>query len=313
MIGDIRDLGRQLGRPPSLAEALDYLDSTLDELLKRGMWSRLLADAGLGAHPICPDEEQLEKGIRRLAHIDDAEQIRHFVRYLSDDLEKLDPEGDTRAIEMLHISLWGKQGKGWNAVTADEKLRQNPGARADLRAVLEYQLAHATALHAGRAPDITGPLSIQAQYSRDEALIGLGYWSLAKRPEHREGVLHLRESKLDAFFVTLQKTEEEYSPTTMYEDYFISHDLFHWQSQSGTSVDSPTGQRYIHHREKGYVPLLFVRETRELSSGLTAPYVFLGPCEYVSHSGSRPISIVWRLKHAVPARIYRSMARQVAV
>jgi hypothetical protein len=34
----------------------------------------------------------------------------------------------------------------------------------------------------------------------------------------------------------------------MYDDYAINSTLFHWQSQSTTSVDSPTGQRYIHHR-----------------------------------------------------------------
>ncbi len=110
--------------------------------------------------------------------------------------------------------------------------------------------------------------------------------------------------------MTLQKTEEDYSPTTMYEDYLISHELFHWQSQSNTSAESATGQRYVRQRELGYSPLLFVRETRDLPSGLSAPYASLGPCEYVSHEGSRPMSIVWRLPYSVPARLFRVMARQ---
>ena len=96
----------------------------------------------------------------------------------------------------------------------------------------------------------------------------------------------------------------------MYEDYLISHEQFHWQSQSGTSAESPTGRRYIRHRELGYTPLLFVRETRKLPSGPAAPYVFLGPCEYVSHRGNRPMSIVWSLRHSVPARLFRVMALQ---
>jgi hypothetical protein len=155
-------------------------------------------------------------------------------------------------------------------------------------------------------------LTIHAQYTQAEILVGLGHWSLSRRPDQREGVLHIAASKVDAFFVTLQKTEEDYSPTTMYEDYLVSHDWFHWQSQSSTSADSPTGQRYVRHRELGYTPLLFVRETRKLPSGLSAPYAFLGPCEYMSHEGSRPMSIIWKLKHAVPARLYRQMARQAA-
>ena len=107
-------------------------------------------------------------------------------------------------------------------------------------------------------------------------------------------MLHIPDRKIDAFFITLQKTEEADSPTTMYEDYAISDELFHWQSQSTTSADSPTGQRYIRHRKHGYTPLLFVRERKLLPGGLASPYAFLGPAHYVSHEGSRPLSIVWR-------------------
>ena len=76
----------------------------------------------------------------------------------------------------------------------------------------------------------------------------------------REGVKWLPEKQLDVFFVTLNKAEKDYSPTTMYNDYSINESLFHWQSQSTTAADSPTGQRYIHHRERGSKVLLFVRE-----------------------------------------------------
>jgi hypothetical protein len=153
---------------------------------------------------------------------------------------------------------------------------------------------------------------VHAIYTRDEILAGLGHWTMEIRPEFREGALHLKESKVDAFFVTLHKTEESYSPTTMYEDYAISDRLFHWQSQSTTSVDSPTGQRYINHKAHGYTPLLFVREHKTLSSGQAAPYHYLGPAEYVSHQGGRPISIVWQLQHPMPARLRRETSAQVA-
>ncbi|MEQ8790966.1 MAG: DUF3427 domain-containing protein [Pirellulaceae bacterium] len=309
IVSSLRDLGRYLGQAPTLTEALEYLDTTLDELLKRGLWSRLLADAGLLDVPRQPHESRLAKGLLRLCHVDCAEQIQNWLQYIegeSSDLAAL----DQRLLDMLHISLWGDDSRAWSATEADEQLRQNPVAVSDLQAILKHRLEHAPAMHAGRLADLSGPLTIHAQYTRDEILIGLGHWSLEHRPSHREGVLHLSESKVDAFFVTLQKTEEEYSPTTMYEDYLISHDLFHWQSQSNTSIESPTGRRYIGHRERGYTPLLFVRETKNLPSGRVAPYTYLGPCEHVSHEGSRPISIVWKLRHAVPARLFRVMARQ---
>ncbi len=67
---------------------------------------------------------------------------------------------------------------------------------------------------------------------------------------------------------------------------------------------------YVEHRSRGYTPLLFVRELRRLPSGQAAPYAFLGPAEYVSHEGSRPMSIIWKLRYPTPARMLRPLARQ---
>lgn len=309
MVGSIRDLGRYLGRVPTLSDALDYLDTSLDELLKRGLWSRLLADAGLVDAPHDPDEERLANGLHRLSHVNSADQIRQWMALLAGENSSPSIE-QNRLLEMLHVTLWGNRSQEWSIDEAEQRLRRNPAAMSDLRAILVHQLVHTPVLHAGRLPHLSGPLTIHAQFTRDEILVGLGHWSLARRPDLREGVLHMASSRLDAFFVTLQKTEEDYSPTTMYEDYLVSHDQFHWQSQSNTSAESPTGKRYIHHRQMGYSPLFFVRETRTLPSGLSAPYAYLGPGEFVSHTGSRPMSIVWKLRHPVPARLFRVMARQ---
>jgi hypothetical protein len=35
------------------------------------------------------------------------------------------------------------------------------------------------------------------------------------------------------------------------------------------------------------------------------PYTFLGPADYVSHEGDRPIGFVWRLRTAMPADFFR--------
>ncbi len=110
----------------------------------------------------------------------------------------------------------------------------------------------------------------------------------------REGVAWCEDVNADAFLITLKKSDRDYSPTTMYRDFALSPDLFHWESQSTTSSNSPTGQRYIHHRERGSHILLFVRDAKTNAFG-TSPYVFLGPAEYVSHEGDRPMAITWRL------------------
>jgi hypothetical protein len=152
------------------------------------------------------------------------------------------------------------------------------------------------------------PLQLHADYSRDEILAALGVWTLDSQREIREGVLYAEYLPADLFFITLNKTEADYSPTTMYEDYAISDELFHWQSQSTTSVDSPTGQRYIRHLERSNSVLLFVREDKR-RNGLAMPYTFLGPVEYVRHEGSRPMSIIWKLQHRLPARLMRHIRR----
>jgi hypothetical protein len=119
------------------------------------------------------------------------------------------------------------------------------------------------------------------------------------------------ERKMDAFFVTVRKTAARFSPTTMYEDYATSEGIFHWQSQSTTRAASPTGRRYIEHEKRGYTPLLFVRESPRLENGLTAPFWFLGPLQYVRHEGDLPMSVTWKLERPMPARVYR-WAREVA-
>lgn len=74
---------------------------------------------------------------------------------------------------------------------------------------------------------------------------------------------------------------------------------------------SSTGQRYIHHSERGSHVLLFVRETKTDTLG-AAPYIFLGPADYVSREGERPMAITRRLHRAMPAEVYLGARAAVA-
>ncbi|GGG47158.1 hypothetical protein GCM10011374_06940 [Kocuria dechangensis] len=89
----------------------------------------------------------------------------------------------------------------------------------------------------------------------------------------------------------------------MYKDYALSETLFHWESQNQTTPESPVGQRYQHHARQGSSIMLFVRETQTNEAG-TSPYVFLGPVDYVSHEGSKPMSIIWRLRRPMPPTVF---------
>ena len=75
----------------------------------------------------------------------------------------------------------------------------------------------------------------------------------------------------------------------MDKDRAISAELFQWESQSTTSVASPTGHRYIHHRERGTNVIIFAQRTRT-SGNRTAPYICLGLADYVSLRPALPES-----------------------
>jgi Domain of unknown function (DUF3427). len=73
----------------------------------------------------------------------------------------------------------------------------------------------------------------------------------------------LPEKNLDVFFVTLNKSEKDYSPSMMYQDYSINEELFHWQSYSRTTEESVTGQRYLNQAVNGGNVWFFVREYKK--------------------------------------------------
>ena len=150
--------------------------------------------------------------------------------------------------------------------------------------------------------DFACPIDLHCTYSRDQLLVALDFM---KPSTVREGVKWLPEKKLDVLVVTLNKSDKDYSPTTMYQDYSINKTLFHWQSQSTTSDRSKTGQRYIHHRAEGSRILLCVRDAKKDAWGGTASYSVLGFVDYVQHTGSNPMSITWRLAAEIPAKYIR--------
>lgn len=148
--------------------------------------------------------------------------------------------------------------------------------------------------------DFTCPLRVHSSYSTAQVLAGLGYFNEESSPSFREGVKYFQDKDLDIFFITLNKSEKDFSPSTLYDDYAMNERLFHWQTQSRVSKNSSTAQRYIHHKVRNHKIALFVREYKK-ENGYIAPFVFLGKADYVSHSGNKPMSFVWRLEEEMPA------------
>jgi superfamily II DNA or RNA helicase len=311
LVQSIRVFEAESGLPLSLSAFLEFHHLDSDAVFRRAGWSRLCAEAGVAPPFSEPDENQLTKGLRRLQHIDDPERIDILLEVLDcppDCLPGL-PSLHRQHFLMLYFVLWGKEARSASLSESLARLQANPHLRKDLRDFLNYRRNQVAFVSPALHLSFPCPLHLHSSYTRDEILAAIGYWSLDRQPPVRQGVIFIPEINTDVFFITLNKQEEFYSPTTMYEDYAISDTLFHWQSQSTTSIQSPTGQRYIHHRERNVTVLLFVREDRKLLSGLGSPFHFLGPADHVSHQGSRPISITWSLRHPIPAHLQRETSR----
>jgi superfamily II DNA or RNA helicase/HKD family nuclease len=280
----------------------------LSDILRRGQhsWTKLRREAGLPTRPGSALEEQLLKRIRAFSHVDDRARASAYQRLIADDApayEELSAP-EQQFARMLFFSMWPDGGGHSSYAEGLAALRRERATRDEVSAVvdLSFDAARHQALSL-RGPLVEVPLQVHARYQREEILAALDYASMSRKPNSfREGVLYVAERNVDAFFITLKKSEADYSPTTMYRDYPISPNLFHWESQSTTSVASKTGQRYLHGTS---TILLFVREAQKDEFG-TAPYLFLGPATYVSHQGDRPIAITWQLAHAMPTDFFTS-------
>lgn len=300
LVNELRSMGDH-DLPSFLSESL----VDLSDVIRAGRsWTELRRAAQLPTRPGADRETELLKRVRAVVHVDDAERHRTYSKLLADDFQSyadLGP-GEQRLARMLFFSLWPSGGGHASIAEGLACLQHEESVRDELTSVLD--LAFAGASHVPitlDGPLHRVPLRVHGQYRREEVLAALDYASLDRKPNSfREGVLYVPEIDVDAFFVTLRKSEADYSPTTLYRDYPISQDLFHWESQSTTSETSATGRRYI---SGSSTKLLFVRHAKSDEFG-TSPYLFAGPATYVQHVGERPIAFTWRLQHKLPNEFF---------
>jgi hypothetical protein len=297
-----------------LASYLDESGRGLEDVLRNGKsWTTLCRDAGKAIGEPGPRHDDLIKRVRALAHVDDRRRNAAYGAVLTG-ISATESLAEKRLAEMLFFSLF-PNGGGFDSATAGLAMLTNEPVAKEMRQVIDITFDAArrsTWPLDDLIPELVDvPLAIHASYSREEILAALGFASLRRTPSTmREGVAWCESANADAFLITLKKTDTDYSPTTMYRDFALNPELFHWESQSTTSSVSPTGQRYVHHRKRGSHILLFVREAKTDALG-AAPYVFLGPADYVSHEGERPMAIAWRLRRPMPTEVF--MASRAAV
>jgi superfamily II DNA or RNA helicase/HKD family nuclease len=304
LVSELRRVGQC-----SLSQFLDETGLAPDDIYRRrrGGWIGLRRLAGLDQRPAGEDDDRLSAAFGRMLHVDDLERLNFMSEVLSREAPPSVPaleSRDGRLMAMMHFALWGANEPLSGIESGLERLWVNAARREELRELVGLLRARIRRVTHALDGASRVPLQVHARYSRDEALAAFG---VPQPGAMRQGVRWVEEEQADVFFVTLRKTEKHYSPTTMYADRAITPSLFQWESQSTTSEASPTGQRYVNHEARGSTVHLFVRETKEADGDLGAPpYCYAGTADYVSHSGDRPMKIIWHLKAELPADVFHA-------
>lgn len=295
---------------PKLARYLEESQRELKELYKsNNSWTRLLRRSRLLPEAAPEGEEELLKRVSAFLHVDDPRRVAAYARMLSDDAPDYDVLNamDKAYARMLFFSLWPLGSAFSSYAEGFSTLRRHKAFRDELLQVLAYNLAHTDHYPIPLTGDHhTLPMSVHASYSREEILPALGQAAVdGFKPGHfREGVKWCESINTDALLITLEKDEKDFSPQTRYRDYAMSPSQFHWESQNQTSETSPTGLRYQQHKARGSHVLLFVRRYKSTDIGGPQPWMLLGPAEYTSHESSKPMGIIWKLEHPLPADVW---------
>ena len=314
LVSRIATFEEDTGLELTLDNFLEHYHLDVRSIYKFASFSRLCARADAIDDFEEPAEETVTKALPRFASADSRRWISFLLKTLKN-IESIKPnllsDVEKRMMQMFYITIWGKSADSWNDREVLDNialLAESPVMRSELIELLEYNYNRIDFIDESVDLGFDCPLDLHCTYSRDQLLVAMDFM---KPNTVREGVKWLPDKKLDVFFITLNKSDKDYSPTTMYKDYSINETLFHWQSQSTTTAEGTVGQRYINHRRNGSKVLLFVREFKNDQYSNTAPYTFLGTANYVEHNGSRPMNITWQLNKAIPAKYLKKTNKLV--
>lgn len=304
----------ETGQELTFGNFVRYHDYEPVTLLVSETWSGWKARAQLSPIPTDPDLARLKKTLVRAAFISGPKEVallRNVIAKISQGAvrEAITLAGDSAM--SIYYRIWGDTGNNLGITSLEDafsRLSINPSILADMEEVLAWSQDNSEV--GGHVPVLpfACPFELHAQYGSTDILAGLGQATLQTAGQRGVGVFHFPIIKAYVLLITYQKTEREFSPSTMYADYPISRELLHWESQSNTAQQSETGQNLIYHEQRGYTILIFARDQKK-RNGITVPFTYLGPVEQVSYESERPIKMVWRLHHPMPVDMFEDNRR----
>jgi hypothetical protein len=252
----------------------------------------------------------------RLIHVNSVRYLGFITKLIDNGFEyEHNARNNTFAL-MLYYDLFAKSIDNFGLASVDEGLKKfgsYPLFVDELRQIIQYLSEHlmiSTKPIAELGAD--NVLELFGCYTREEQLAIFNRRTAEKAGAiPQSGCLNLDDINTELLWVTLNKSDKDFSPSTQYEDYAINEALFNWQSQNSASHQN-SGRRYVEQRTNGRKFLLFVREHKVDEYGFTSPYYCLGLVDYVKSHGDKPMTITWAMQNHIPGFIL-DKAQKMAV
>lgn len=313
LINKIANYKHQTTLPLTLKNFTEFYHIPLQTIYKKGTWSRLCFLANQIDDFSTINENEVKRGIAKKWLCCNSYSYLSFILKLARENFQINiatfDESETLMLAMLHYDFWQTNGGYENLQTSIQKIGDNPILVKEIVEVLEFLIDQISHIELDIDLPYPQPLKVHSRYTREQILAAFGDSTFERKSSNREGVVNLDSKKTELLLITLEKTEENYSPTTLYNDYAISETLFHWQSQNSARPETGKGLSYIKQEEKEKTILLFVRERNDDEFGNTFAYVFLGAANYLDHYGSKPMNIHWKLEEPIPHYMWKETAK----
>ncbi len=307
LIQKIQNFRHHSTRNLTLSNFLEFHHLSIEQVYKKGSWSRLCTEAGVIKDFSEPNEKEISNFLSNKLISCNSVSYLKFIKRLFEINFKIsnDSEIDRLNALMLHYDVWQKSGPDCGFTNLQESLDQiskNSRMVQEILEVVELLIEEIDFVEKPIDLGFAFPLKLHSRYNRNQILVAIRRHQFKKAKPSREGASYEKSINTEALFVTLKKSDKEYSPTTMYEDYALNKNLFHWQTQNSAAPNTQKGQAYI-NSEKNI--LLFVREQSKDEYGFTMGYVFLGKVEFQKYSGEKPMNIEWKLEESMPSYILK--------
>jgi superfamily II DNA or RNA helicase len=313
LITKIRNFQHQTTLPLTLNNFVELNHISIETIYKKDSWSRLCQRADAINDFENVNEKQIYSAISNKWLSTNSTSYFNFILKIAKQgfnirINDFDENQKTMLL-MLHYDVWQNAGGFDSLEKSIIEIGKNKTLVNEIVEVLEILIDKIGFKEIDIQLPYEQPLKLHARYTRDQILVAFRISTFNKKSSNREGSAENKDLNTEILFINLIKSEEDFSPTTMYDDYAISETLFHWQSHNAYGPETNKGLSYIEHVKKNKKILLFVREKANDENGNTMGYVFIGEGIFKETEGSKPMNVKWELNEPIPNYLWKESAK----